>query len=118
MWAGKIALILYVWAIGILFAGYYWDSVFGDNLFAGATFEALDELANKNAVDETISIDLIFGDFIAGVKVVFGILTGDTIYSALSMIPGFLAEWMLLVRITFTLASALLWVYIVTGRSL
>lgn len=118
MWLGKIAIILYVFAIGILFTGYYWDNVFGENLFSGATFEALDELANKNAVDQSISIDLIFGDFIAGVKVVFGILTGDTIYSALSLIPGFLSEWMLLTRITFTLSSALLWVYIVTGRSL
>lgn len=114
---GKVAIIMYLFSIGILFFGYYIDYAFGLNLWTGVTFDTLDALATKNAVDTTISVDLIFGDFIAGVQVLFGIVTGDTVSQAFGMIPGFQEVWMILVRIVFTLSSALLWIFIVTGRS-
>lgn len=118
MWLGKIAIIMYMFSIALLFSGYFLDQAYGLSLFTGVTFDALDEIASKNVVNQEISIDLIFGDFIAGVKVVFGIITGDTIAQAFSLIPNFDETWMLLVRLAFTLSSAMLWVFIVTGRSL
>jgi len=108
---------MYLFSIGIMFAGYYIDDVFGEDLFSSWTYDALDELANKNQVSSEVSIDLIFGDFIQGVKVLFGILTGDTISGAIASFPFVSETWMILVKITFTLSSALLWVYIITGRS-
>lgn len=118
MWAGKPALIMYLFAICLMFSGYYMDLIFNENLFESATYTALDELMNKNNVDTTISVDLIFGDFIAGVRVVFGILTGDTISGALQMFPSFNEVWMIFTRLLFTFSSAMLWVFVVTGRSI
>lgn len=109
---------MYIFSVSLLFSGYFIDVAYGLDLFGGITFDALDEIASKNVVDEEISIDLIFGDFVAGVRVVFGIVTGDTIAQAFSLIPSFNETWMLLVRIIFTLSSSMLWVFIVTGRSL
>lgn len=108
---------MYLFSIGILFSGYYIDQVFGMDLFSSVTYDALDELANKNTVDEDLTVDLIFGDFIAGVKVLFGIITGDTISGALTTLPFMNEVWLLLSRLVFTLSSALLWVYVVAGRS-
>lgn len=115
---GKIAIIMYAFAIGLLFAGYYVDLTFGEDMFTGVTYDSLDAIANKNEVNANVSADLIFGDFIAGVQVLFGIITGDTIAQAFALLPNFLEVWTLLVRIVFTLSSALLWIYIITGRSL
>ncbi|QDI74083.1 hypothetical protein [Nitrosopumilus spindle-shaped virus] len=118
MWFGKIAIIMYIFSTALLFSGYYLDIVFNEDNFNNATYAALDALANKNNIDQTLSADLIFGDFIAGVKVLFGIVTGDTLTDAFHLLPNFSAEWDLLIRLIFTLSSALLWVFVVTGRSL
>ena len=107
-----------MFCVGLLFSGYLIDLMYNENLFSSVTYDSLDEIASRNVVDEEISIDLIFGDFIAGVRVVFGIITGDTIAQAFALIPMFNETWVLLVRIIFTLSSAMLWVFIVTGRSL
>lgn len=109
---------MYIFSTGLLFAGYYLDVTFDQDNFTGATYEALDVLAQKNDVDQTISAELIFGDFIAGVNVLFGIVTGDTLTQAFHLLPGFNASMDLFVRLIFTLSSALLWVFVVTGRSL
>ena len=118
MWFGKIAIIMYLFSCGLLFSGYFIDQAYGQDLFGDATFEALDTLLNKNQVDQEVSAELIFGDFIAGARVVFGIITGDTIAQAFNLIPSFDEIWMLLVRLLFTLSSALLWVFVIVGRSL
>src|SRR3972149_4251323 len=117
MWLGKIAIIMYLFSISLLFSGYFIDNAYGLNLFSGITFDSLDVIANKQVVDQEISVDLIFGDFIAGVRVMFGIITGDTIAQAFTLIPSFDEMWLLLVRIIFTLSSAMLWIFVVTGRS-
>lgn len=118
MWFGKIAIIMYIFSTALLFSGYYLDLVFNEDNFSSSTYASLDTLANKNNVDETISAELIFGDFIAGVNVLFGIVTGDTLTDAFHLLPGVDASMDLFVRLVFTLSSALLWVFVVTGRSL
>lgn len=118
MWFGKVAIIMYLFSISLLFTGYYLDEVFQQDQFTGASFAALDEIAGKNTVNESISSELIFGDFIAGAKVLFGVVTAEPITQAFHLLPGFNAEWDLLVRLIFSLSSIFLWIYIITGRSI
>ena len=118
MWFGKIAIILYVFSVATLFAGYWVNQIFQNPSLNSLTYSAIEALSTKNEIDPGINIDLVFGDFIAGLTVVFGILTGDTIASAFSIFPFVDTAVMLLIRIIFTLASAMLWVYIVANRSL
>lgn len=118
MWIAKIALILYVLSVGLLFTGAYFDDVFGQNLFTGATFDGVDALAASFKIDTEFSAEMIFGDFIAGLKVVAGIVTGEVISDAFGLIPGFNIYWMLLIRVLFSLSTVFLMLYIVTGRSL
>lgn len=118
MWFGKVAIIMYIFSTALLFSGYYLDVIFDEDNFSSSTYQSLDTLANKNNVDESISAELIFGDFIAGVNVLFGIVTGDTLIDAFHLLPGVDASMDLFIRLIFTLSSALLWVFVVTGRSL
>ena len=118
MWIAKIALILYVLSVAMLFAGAYMDDTFGENLFTGTTYDSLDVLASTFEVDTEFSAEFIFGDFIAGLKIITGIVTGEVLTDAMALIPGFNIYWLLIIRILFTLASTLLVIYIVTGRSL
>lgn len=114
----KIPIIMYIFTASFTFSGFYIDYAFGLDLFSGFTQDALEELIIPT-IDEEINIILIFGDFIAGLKVVFGILSGIAITDALSSLPNYDSlVWNLIVGIIYTTTSALLWVYIVTGRSL
>ena len=114
----KVAIIMYMFSIAVLFSGYFIEKAYGLGLFTGITIDSLEQLISKNDINQEISVDLIFGDFIAAARVVFGIVTGDTIAAAFSIIPSFNEVWMLLVRLLFTFSSALLWAFVVAGRSL
>ena len=110
---------MYIFSISLLFSGYYLDQVFGLNLFADATSTDLETLIGGNNINgETVSAELIFGDFITGVRLLFGIMTGDVITSALHMLPNFNDSYDYLVRILFTTSTAFLWINIITGRDL
>lgn len=109
---------MYIFSTALLFSGYYIDLAFGQNLFSGTTYDSLEALINKNNVNENISADLIFGDFIAAAKVILGIVTGDTISNAFNSLPNFDDVWLILIKLLFTLSSALLWGYLVAGRLL
>ena len=118
MWIGKIALILYVLSVAMLFAGAYMDYTFEEDLFTGSTYDSVDTLASTFEVDTDFSAEFIFGDFIAGVKVITGIVTREVLTDAMALIPGFNIYWLLLIRVLFTLATTFLVIYIFTGRSL
>ena len=93
-------------------------SAFGQNLFKGSTYDALVTIATRNDINASVSSDLIFGDFVSGVRVLFSIMTGGTITDALSGLPHFDFVWILIVRVLFTLGSSFLWIYLITGRSI
>lgn len=119
MWLGKVSVIMYLFSISLIFSGYYIDQVFAQNLFEDSTSQALEELiSNNNVEDEQITIELIFGDFIAGVRVVFGIMTGDVLTNAFEGLPNFNYEYSIITRILFTTSTAFLWVNLITGRDL
>lgn len=118
MWLGKISIILYLFSVGVLFGGYYIDTALGENLFQGSSYDSLIAIANRNDINESISAELIYGDFIAGVRVLFSIMTGETITDAMSSLPHFDASWLLILRVLFTLGSSFLWIYLITGRSI
>ena len=114
----KVAIIMYMFSIAVLFSGYFIEKAYGLGLFTGITIDSLEQLISKNDINQEISVDLIFGDFIAAVRLIFGIVTGDTIAQALALIPQFDATWRLLTGLIFSFTSALLWAFVVAGRSL
>jgi hypothetical protein len=119
MWLGKVSIIMYLFSIGLIFSGYYIDQVFGEDLFTDSTSMALEELISNNDMDdESINVELIFGDFITGVRVLFGIMTGDVLTNAFQSFPNFNYEYSILARILFTTSTAFLWINLITGRDL
>ena len=118
MWIAKIALILYVLSVAMLFSGAYIDETYGTDLFTGTTFDSVDEIAATFKLDTDFSAEMIFGDFIAGLKVLGGLLTGEVITDAFALIPGFNIYWLLLIRLLFSLSTLLFMLYLATGRSL
>lgn len=110
---------MYIFSISLLFSGYYIDQVFALDLFSDATSDRLEELITGNDLPSTsFNIELIFGDFIKGAQVLFGVMTGDVITSAMHMIPAFNDSWDYAVRILFTTSTLFLWLNIITGRDL
>jgi len=111
---------MYLFSLGCLFGGYYANQIFQNttlNNNQAITFNALQTLASSFNLNQQINTNLIFGDFIAGLTVLFSIVTGTTIAAAFSMFPFVGAAEMLLIQIVFASSSALLWVYIVANRS-
>lgn len=110
---------MYIFSISLIFSGYYIDQVFGEDLFNDFTSNELENLIlNNNIEDETVSAELIFGDFISGVRVLFGIMTGDVLSNAFNGLPNFSYEYSILARLLFTTSTAFLWINIITGRDL
>lgn len=111
---------MYLFSIGSLFFGYYLNTAFQDPTLTAnnnITYSALHTLAGSFAINQQVNSALIFGDFIAGLTVLFGILTGATIASAFSIFPFVDASIMMLIQIMFSLSSVFLWIYIVANRS-
>lgn len=109
---------MYIFSISLTFSGYYVDEVFGTNLFP-ITEDDLETLGERhNVAGESVSAELIFGDFITGIRVIFGILTGDSIANALNLLPNMNIEWMIIVKLLFGISTAFLWLNILTGRDL
>lgn len=121
MWLGKVAIICYVFSLFVLFFGYYLNTIFQDPVLTAntnITYNALNTLAASFALNQQINTSLIFGDFIAGLTVLFGILTGGPITELMTLgIPFMDGSIQLLFRIVFALSSVLLWIYIVANRS-
>jgi len=119
MQLSQVSIIMYLFSICLTFSGYYIDQVFAQNLFNDYTSETLESLITRNNVlDETITIELIFGDFIAGVRVIFGIMTGDVMTNIVEGLPNFNYEYSIIIRLLYITSTAFLWIKIVTGRDL
>lgn len=111
---------MYIFSIGCLFSGYYVNQIFQNPALSGnsnITYNALHTLANSFAVNQQVNTSLIFGDFVAGLTVLFGILSGTTIANAFSIFPFVDAGITLLIQIVFSASSLFLWIYIVANRS-
>jgi hypothetical protein len=109
---------MYVFSIGILFFGYEINQIFNDTDIHSYSYDALTTLAGTFTIDQQINASLIFGDFIAALTLLFGIVTGNTISSAITTIPFVDTTIELLVQIIFSLSSVFLWIYIVANRSI
>lgn len=110
---------MYIFSIALTFSGYYVDQVFATNLFPSVTNTSLTAMiAKHNVSNQSLSAELIFGDFITGIKVLFGILTGEAIYTALHLLPNFNTNWDFIVGLLFVTSTLFLWVNMITGRDL
>ena len=121
MWAGKIAIIMYLFSISTMFFTYFANQIFANATISGQghyTYDALNTLANTFAVNQSVNTSLIFGDFIAALKVLFAIVTGQTISDAFAGFPFIDTSVQLLMRLAFSISSVFLWIYIVANRSL
>lgn len=117
----KIALIMYMFEIALMFGGYLVNEASGMELFSLSNYDALKEIMDRNEVneeDDTLNLDLIFGDFTAGARILFGILTGETMGSAFTQLPNFDEIWIILFRLVYTTSAAFLWIYVIAGRVL
>lgn len=121
MYFGKIAIIMYIFSIAILFSSYYMNQIFNDPILGGndnITFTALNTLMGSFSINSQINANLIFGDFISALVVLFGIVTGSTLNHAFQLIPFANTSILLLQGLLFDLASVFLWIFIVANRSI
>ena len=125
MWYGKIAIIMFLFSVGMLFAGYYLNTIFNNanlNANTNVSYNAINTLANSFHLNQGVNSSLIFGDFIAALTVLFdpttGILFGGTITSAFSLVPYIDFSLQLLIRIIWASSQVFLWLYVVANRSL
>lgn len=141
MWIGKIALILYVFSFGLLFFTYFVNnSIFADPVIANAqihdptlpadqttnlTYDSLDHIVRSFSFNQTPDPALIFGDFLSAFKLIFGLMTGSVFTDSLHLMNVSGAIPVLdsialgiVMGAMFDLATALLLLYILSGRSL
>jgi len=105
----------------MLFGAYLMNQVFNDPILGGngnITFDALDKLSMTFSTNQQVNGALIFGDFIAALQLLFGIIIGSTVNSALQLLPFVGIPILLLQGMLFNLASVFLFIYIISNRSI
>ena len=121
MWFGKIAIILWLFSIFSLFFGYYLNTIFNDPTLTAspdANYLAMKTLADSFKLNQQVNTSLIFGDFIAGATVLFGLISGSTVTAMLTMgIPQFDVSMQLAFELLWASSNIFLWVYIIANRS-
>lgn len=132
MWLGKVAIIMFIFNFCVLYGMYFGNQIWNNpnissnwnEQLVNQTSVKLGSLTNLNN-GKSPDPELVFGDFLIGVTVAFNVLAsvasafvGGGLASMLLGIPGFNISMSYIVQIIYGASSALLWVYIVSFRSL
>lgn len=121
MWFGKISIIMWLFAVFALFFGYYLNTFFNDPTLSShtnANYQALQTIAASFHLNTNVNSAFVFGDFVAGGTVLFGLLTGSVITNLMTMgIPQFDASMQLLFQVIWASSNIFLWIYIFANRS-
>lgn len=126
MWYGKLAIILFIFSIAILFSSYFMNQIFNDPLItASVTNQSLQTLAGTFQFNQDINTQLIFGDFLAVKNVVWSLMSGSAFTSAFGdtgvmhglsyTASNYIA---ILMALLFNSSCVFLILYIVSNRSL
>lgn len=126
---GKFAIYSYLFAIGLLATGVMLNNAIGAQIFAEGTVteESLTTLIGEQdtAVGDIEPNPLFpFGDFIAGIRAVAGIIigtvTGGVVLDTLKAIPFYTADASIdiMFRLFFSFSSAALIINLLSGRDL
>lgn len=116
---------MFLFSTAVLFGMYYANTFFQNpTISANWNYSAVNNTATSlnslshlnNGQDPNPA--LVFGDFLIGVTVLFAVLiSGGGITGILAAIPGVDLSVIALVQILYGSSSALLWVYIISFRS-
>lgn len=122
MWYGKICIIMWLFSISLQFGAYEINQVFHEaSLDANADFSlgAINTLANsfQTNAQQQLNPAFIFGDFWAGLGLLFSVVTGHPIALILAAIPASQIWMGILFQIIFTSSSLFLLIYMVANRS-
>lgn len=123
---GKFALIAYIFSAITLGVGFLIFETIGYSIFEAGTLTAasMDELITSHNVTATANPNFIFGDYLAGLQAVGGIifqsLTGGIIGDVLANVPFVSANLAIeiIFRIVITFCGAMLIINMLTGREL
>jgi hypothetical protein len=127
MWYGKCAIIMTIFSFASLFSMYFISTLEPTSDMASnpnwnlaqvqKLATSLSALTNLNA-GQSPNPALLFGDFLVGATVLFSVLSGGGVTTILQGIPGFSITMLYLVQIVYGSSCALLWVYVISNRSL
>lgn len=125
MWYGKVAIVLFLLSFCLTFGMYYINTLYNQPaISANWGLSQVQSLANSWSSVSNVNNGqnpnpaLIFGDFITGLTVLLNTLAGGGVTTVLQGIPGIDNSIILLVQIIYGSSSILLWVYVVSNRSL
>src|SRR6185503_11562029 len=127
---GKVALISYIFSAVLLGVALMLYNALGIVLYRDingnntATEDYLSVLVGRHDVTVSANPNFIFGDYLAGLQAIGGILinsvTGGIVFDALTAIPFWNADFsiMIIFRLIFTFCTACLIINLLTGRDI
>ena len=116
---------MFVFSLSLSFGMYYinlqYNSTFVPAYFGLAQVQGL--VANFTGVNQQTggsspNAALLFGDFLIAATVVFNSLLGGGIVAVLSAVPNVDISVIYLIQIIYGTSSIMLWVYIISNRSI
>ena len=123
MWA-RFAIVLYVFAGLLLIIGKWVEDATNAHIFpnSNAVTQEIERRVNTQRLDPNNvnpNLTLIFGDYASAARIVFGIITGESVFFVLQQIPVFANYYVYLIIVSlYTFATAMLIVYIIGNRPL
>lgn len=129
MWYGKVAIILYLFSLAIVFMTFYLNTnIFNDaSITNGMTYQSLQALTNStySFANQQVDAALIFGDFVHVFQFIAALFTGGIFAQSfgstgIMVQSGFAydAYLELFTTLMFDSATVFLVLYIISNRSL
>ena len=120
----KLAIVLYLFSTTCLIAGLWIEDALGIQVFPD-TSRAKQELENRIGRQQldpnnvNVGVTYIFGDYTSAARILFSIITGESVFFVLRMIP-FLSNIYIMYFLTaiYGFGTVMLIVYIIANRAL
>jgi hypothetical protein len=123
MWA-RFAIVLYVFAGLLLIVGKWIEDATQITIFPNSNVvtQEIERRINAQRLDPNNvnpNITLIFGDYASVARILFGIVTGESVFFVLQQLPIFANYYVYLIIVSlYTFSTIMLIVYIIGNRAL
>lgn len=118
----RLAILLYLFSTTLLVVGLWVQDATGHQIFPQNNAQEIERRVNTLRLDPNsvnTNVTMIFGDYTSAARMIFGIITGESVFFVLQQIPIFASYYVyILLTIIYSFGTVMLILYIIGNRAL
>lgn len=118
----RLAIVLYLFSTIMLVVGLWMQDALGIAIFPNNNKTELERRLNTlriNPNEVNTSVTMIFGDYTSVARIIFSIITGESVFFVLQQIPVFASYYVyILITVLYSFGTVMLLLYLLGNRLL